>query len=84
MPNETASSTDWTAVLARAQAFLALQSAGLDEASMVERAKFLMMLGLPRAEAAALLGTSDDSLRVQFARAAKKTAKAPTKDAAAT
>ena len=42
---------------------------------LLDRAKFLMALGLPRAEAAALLGSSDESLRVGFARAAKKTAR---------
>jgi hypothetical protein len=74
MPNEV-SSTDWAAVSARAQAFLCLHQAGLDDASMIEKAKFLMVLGLPRAEAAALLGSTDESLRVNLARAAKKVAK---------
>jgi hypothetical protein len=31
-----------------------------------------MALGLPRADAAALLGSTDESLRVSFARAAKR------------
>lgn len=75
MPNDSAPPTDWTAVSARALAYLCLHQAGLDDASVLDRAKFLMALGLPRAEAAALLGSSDESLRVGFARAAKKTAK---------
>lgn len=75
MPNEV-SSTDWVAVSARAQAYLCLHQAGLDDASVIERAKFLMVLGLSRADAAALLGSTDDSLRVNLARAAKKSAKA--------
>lgn len=72
MPNDASPSTDWAAVSARAQAYLCLHQAGLADASVIDRAKFLMALGLPRAEAAALLGSSDDSLRVNMARAAKK------------
>lgn len=75
MPNDAAPPTDWAAVSARAQAYMCLYHAGLDDASVIERAKFLMALGLPRAEAAAILGSSDDSLRVNMARLAKKTAK---------
>lgn len=75
MPNDAALPTDWAAVSARAQAYLCLQQAGLDDASIIEKAKFLMVLGLTRADAAALLGSTDDSLRVNMARAAKKTAK---------
>jgi hypothetical protein len=71
------SETDWAAVSGRAQAYLCLHLSGLADAPMIERAAFLMRLGLPRADAAAILGTSDDSLRVQFATAAKK--KAPKK-----
>lgn len=75
MPNDASPSTDWAAVSARAQALLCLHQAGLDDASITERATFLMVLGLPRAEAAALLGTTDNSLRVNLARVAKATAK---------
>jgi hypothetical protein len=55
--------TDWVAVSARAQAYQAIHLAGLSDKSITEKAKFLMVLGLPRSEAASLLGTSDDSLR---------------------
>jgi hypothetical protein len=64
--------TDWNAVAARAQAFQALHLAGLSEKRVTEKARFLMVLGLSRAEAAGLLGSSDDSLRIMFAREAKK------------
>lgn len=74
MPNDAPPSTDWAAVSARAQAYLCLQQAGLEDASIVDKAKFLMVLGLSRADAAALLGSTDDSLRVNLARVAKKTA----------
>ncbi len=70
---------NWTAVAARAQAYQALHLADLGTASLVVRANFLMTLGLPRAEAAALLGSTDDSLRVSLAAARKKAAAKPTK-----
>lgn len=69
-PNET----NWIAVAARAQAYQALHLADLGDASLVARANFLMTLGLPRAEAAGLLGSSDESLRVSIATAKKKLA----------
>jgi hypothetical protein len=69
MPREPINTTDWGAVAARAQA---LHLAGLAEKSLTERAKFLMILGMNRADAAALLGSSDDSLRIMLARDAKK------------
>jgi hypothetical protein len=55
--------TDWQAVTARALAALCLHLTSAPEAGMADRGKFLMNLGLARKEAAALLGTSDDSLR---------------------
>jgi len=72
MANDTINPTDWVAVAARAQAFQALHLAGLGEKGTTEKARFLMILGLSRADAAALLRSSDDSLRVMFAREAKK------------
>jgi len=75
MPKVTPPSTDWAAVSGRAQAFLCLHQAGLEEAPMLDKAKFLMALGLSRSDAAGLLGSTDESLRVQVARAAKKTTK---------
>lgn len=74
-PNDTAPATDLAAVSSRAQAYLCMQHAGLDDASILEKAKFLMTLGFSRADAAALLGSTDDSLRVNFARAAIRMAK---------
>ena len=65
---------NWMAVSARAQAYQALHLAQLADKSLVERANFLMTLGLTRAEAAGLLGSTDDSLRVQIARTKKKAA----------
>lgn len=70
---------DWMAVIGRALSFLCLHDADLTDKSLLEQADFLSRLGIPRKEAAALLGTTDDSLRVMQGRAkagVKKTAKA--------
>ena len=61
---------------ARAQAVQALHLAGYSDKTMAEQARFLMILGLSRAEAAGLLGTSDDSMRHVLANASKKEAAA--------
>jgi hypothetical protein len=55
--------SDWVAVTARAQAYQAIHLAGLSEKTIGEKARFLMVLGLTRSDAASLLGTTDDSLR---------------------
>ena len=79
MPNED--SIDWTPVIGRALAIICLNEAGLTEKPMVDQADFLTRLGIPRKEAALILGTNDNSLRVmQGQRAAAK--KTPTKKAA--
>jgi hypothetical protein len=83
MAKEPMNTTDWQAVAARAQAFQALHLAGLGEKKVTDRARFLMVLGLSRADAAGLLGSSDDSLRILFAREAKKGVAATAKPAAA-
>lgn len=63
--------TDWTAVIARALAFMCLDAADLRDKELVFQANLLMSLGLSRADAAGLLGTSADSLRVMQSRAGK-------------
>ncbi len=82
MVKESMNSSDWAAVAAKAQAFQALHLAGLGEKKLTDRARFLMVLGLSRSDAAGLLGSSDDSLRILFAREAKKGAAAAAKPAA--
>lgn len=72
MAKDSINTTDWQAVAAKALAFQALHLAGLGEKRLTDRARFLMVLGLSRADAAGLLGSSDDSLRILFAREAKK------------
>jgi hypothetical protein len=59
---------DWSSVTARCLAYLCLQHSDVAEKGLFEQATFLMNLGLPRSDAAVLLGSSDDSLRVTFGR----------------
>lgn len=63
---------DWTAVIGKALAFLCLQQPGLSEQGMGAQAIFLESLGLPRADIAALLGTTAASLNQQIHVARKK------------
>jgi hypothetical protein len=63
MAEKVVNKTDWVAVAARAQAYQAIHLAGLSDKSVTEKAKFLMVLGLTRSDAAVLLGTTEDSLR---------------------
>ena len=52
-----AEETDWTAVIGRSLAFLCLHYADMEENSMTEKADFLKGLGLPRKDAASVLGS---------------------------
>lgn len=54
--------SNWLPVIARSLAYLCLKQARLDDKPMLDRAKFLNGLGLPRSEAAGLLGTTPASL----------------------
>jgi hypothetical protein len=60
--------TDWQAVIGRALAHLALTYGMPESSSVTEKAQFLIGLGLSRAEAASILGSTDNSLRVNLAR----------------
>lgn len=64
--------TDWSAVTARCLAYLCLQHSEVQDKGLFERATFLMNLGLPRSDAAVLLGSTDDSLRVTLGKPPKK------------
>jgi SAM-dependent MidA family methyltransferase len=63
---------DWTPFIGRALGLLCLHQADLRTKNLLDQAEFLMNLGLPRKEAAVILGTSDDSLRVLAAQKAKR------------
>jgi hypothetical protein len=63
---------DWQAVLARSSAFLALHNSGLRERDLATQGEFLERLGLPRRDAAALLGTTSASLTELLSRAKRR------------
>jgi len=51
-------------VIARSLAFLCLQNTPAKDGTVLQKAEFLSGLGLPFGEAAAMLGTTAESLRV--------------------
>jgi hypothetical protein len=63
---------DWQPFIGRCLALLALGAADMSDKPVLERAEYLMRLGLPRREAAMVLGSTDESLRVMLAAKAKK------------
>jgi DNA-directed RNA polymerase specialized sigma24 family protein len=60
---------DWMPVMGRALAYLCLDAADMGSRPVLERAEFLMKLGLPRKEAALIVGSTDASVRVLQQRA---------------
>jgi len=68
----TESGTDWNEVIAKASAYLDVNSAGLKDKKVTEKATFLMGMGLGRKDAAAVLGSTDDSLRVNMGKLGTK------------
>jgi len=62
------STTNWDAVIARSLAYLALHQAELGNSDIGEQAVFLESLGLSRADTAAMLGTTSNSLGVLINR----------------
>lgn len=62
----------WMPVIGRALAYLCLRSEGSENRSMQESAKLLEALGLSRAEAAAMLGTTSASITELHRQARQK------------
>lgn len=60
--------TEWMQVVGRALSFLALHYADMRSKTLVEQADFLARFGLPRSEAATILGTTEGSLGVMTRR----------------
>lgn len=54
--------TDWTSVIAKTLAFLCIHQAELQHETLVKQSAFLERFGLPRSEAALVLGTTERSL----------------------
>jgi len=71
----TSEETDWLPIIGRSLAFLCLHYGDYRGKDLAERGMFLEQLGLPRKDSAALLGTTENSLRVTLSTARK----APTK-----
>ena len=63
---------NWEAFSGRALAFLCLHFAEMDTKTVLEKADFLVGLGLPRREAAAILGTTEKSLAELARQKAKR------------
>lgn len=76
---QTDTATDWTEVIAKSLAYLVVNSPGLKDKKVTERATFLMGLGLARKDAASVLGSTDDSLRVNLSKKTTARAKSPTR-----
>lgn len=66
-----ADETPWLAIIGRSLAYLALHRQELGNAGVGEKAAFLEALGLPRADVAAMLGTSVESVGVLLRRKKK-------------
>lgn len=60
---------DWTAIIGRSLAYLALDASGLGEKDLATRGQFLENLGLSRREAASVVGTTAASLTELYSRA---------------
>jgi len=72
MPGETASQEpQWLPVIARALSYLCINATDLREADLTQKALLLDGLGLSRRDVALLLGTTEDTVRVQV-NAAKR------------
>lgn len=74
---EVESGDGWTSVIARSLAFLCLHYGDMRDKTLLDQAEFLDRLGMPRADSAALLGTSERSLR-ELARQREARAKKAT------
>jgi len=63
---------DWQPFIGRSLGFLCLHLADMRSKGVLEQAELLMKLGLPRREAAIVVGSTDESLRVLARSKAKR------------
>lgn len=68
MPADNETLFDWTPVVGRSVGLLCLHAEELRGAPLVDQWLFLERLGFPRDEAARILGTSTESLRVSASK----------------
>lgn len=66
---------DWEPFIGRALGYLCLHLAEKRSRSVLDQAEFLMGFGLPRREAAMIVGSTDESVRVLMSNKARKAAK---------
>ena len=68
--------TDWQAVIGKALSFLCVQELGRSDLARVgtvlQKVQFLESLGVPRKDAAVMMGSTADSVRVLAAAQKKK------------
>jgi len=65
---------DWQPFIGRSLGYPCLHLADMRSRSVLEQAEFLMDLGLPRKEAAVVVGSTDEFLRVLTRNKPKKAA----------
>jgi hypothetical protein len=65
---DTSAGVDWQVLAGRFLALVCLRSEGLRDSPAVDQWLFLEKLGFPRDDAAVILGTSTDALRVGSSR----------------
>lgn len=70
--NQTEPESQWLAVIGKSLAFLCLSQAEMRDKDLVPQAVFLEGLGLSRADAAKMLGTTTNSLSAMMSRARGK------------
>ena len=64
---------DWDPFIGRSLGYLCLHLADMRSKGVLEQAEFLMKWGLPRREAAIVVGSTDESLRKLAQRKAQRT-----------
>ena len=69
----------WLRVIGNSLAYRRLHSSEMKDETMGEQARFLTSLGLPRENVAAMLNSTEDSVRVQMAKKRGKKAKSTRK-----
>jgi hypothetical protein len=64
MPDTLSQESHWLAVIGRSCAYLCLHMADMKKKGLADQGSFLQSLGLSRSDAARIVGTTDESLRV--------------------
>jgi hypothetical protein len=66
MPNNVDEGPDWQSVIGKCLAFLCLHVSEIKSETIPKKARFLIGLGLPKADAAGILNTTPASLNELF------------------